>query len=176
MKTNTFILSYQPPSNIRKMIIDIQVSLFREYRAPSAIAFPPSIPLAYPSEPAEDYKIREKFEPRGCSFSIGGCRVIGRSLFLEIYIDPDFIIPSNMLSESDQRFPIPVFRGFHLISEEKNLPSLLRIAEKINLPEETSWSAGYIELLKISWNSDDLFWWKEINIEELWQYRVKKRR
>lgn len=159
-----YIAVVEPPSNIRRIIYDFQVSLFGRTSNPAAMALPPHIPLAFFEEPPP----RPGGTVQQASFVSTGFAELPPWLFLEFQPVREFERLRSLLPETSLPPWYPTGRGAPLSRSEASA----------DLPAEQwpllRWKTSHVVCLELK-TDNCRSWWEHLEFREIWRIKLKRR-
>jgi hypothetical protein len=161
-----YVVGIRPPSNVERLFVEVEDSLFRSRGMVSALALPPLVALsgfetAPPPPPPFGEAVR---------LSAHGWMLSGRSLFARIAPE-DWVdrVAGHVLAcavrkgAAPMEAPFTVVKGLYLSeeAEEALLPEL-------QTPPQLPWSPEELTCLRVRW-LDSAMWWEHVATEEVWR-------
>ena len=168
-------LSYRPPGNITKEIYSMKTRIFRATGAASALALPPVLFLAGFNAIPDQRHVERVFYPKGIQFRTQGLTLHLTSFYLSIGLEPLFPELSEDMPRALPEDFLPPFQGFHFgCMEDFSTQGTSGPEQVVTCRPPLSWTAGTIELLNINVPQRGERWWRNIWIESLWSFKVRK--
>ena len=181
-----FLAAIMPPSNIRRIIYDYQISLFRSTGNPAALALPPHLPIAFfeaaPPSPGSLVQL-EPIESTG---------ILSDPPWLLLECGPAEEIRRlrSHLPESDTSGFYPVGRGV-LLSAAPNaaVPQRLKMREdapaaavapgpgqsvSVGGTPALRWKSSHVACMELIAARQDR-WWEHLEYSVIWQVKLKRK-
>ena len=158
-----YLVAVVPPSNIRRVLYDYQISLFRRSSFPAALALPPHIPLAFFDTPPP--------RPRSLiqQTSFESCGLIEKPPWLLLEILPAHEL-ERLISE------LPETGAFEWYPVAVGVPVLMNESNKKHLVDDypvIRWKTSHLLCLKIEVKNPRR-WWEHIEYSEIWRVKAKR--
>jgi len=159
-----YLTAILPPSNIRRIVYEYQLSLFHLNAHPAAMALPPHLPLAFynsPPDAPEPIVQQHSFESRGC---------LENPPWLLLKIMPKAEIDRllSLLPDTHTTAWYPTGIGIPL-----NMTGTDPGPAAENVPD-IRWKSSHLVCMEL--NADDPGrWWEYVTYTTIWRVKLKRR-
>ncbi len=159
-----YLIAMLPPSNIRRDILDLQISLFRGCGDPAALALPPHVPIAFfEALPEQPGGIIQQ-----CTFKSGGYLRNPPWVLLELNPRQELERLRTFMHEANAPEWYPTGRGIPLSrSEERQLIPT-------DSPPVLGWKTSHLICLELT-PEESQRWWEQLEYSEIWRVKLKRK-
>ncbi len=158
-----YLVAMLPPSNARRDIYSLQISLFHGSSDPAALALPPHLPLAFFDAPPA----RPDIVIQQCAFESGGYRLEFPWVLLELNPRQELKRLRALLPEASAPDWYPAGHGIPVSrsEESRSIPA--------GNPPSVRWRTSHLVCLELT-AAEPLCWWEHLEYSEIWRVKLKR--